>query len=98
MRFIWNEQKSRRNRAKHKVSFETAQMVFADPFALSILDRVVDGEARWQTLGLIAGVVVVLVAHTVEDREGEEVIRIISARKATSRERKIYESQGQKTN
>jgi hypothetical protein len=97
MRFIWDEQKSRRNRAKHKIGFETAQGVFADPLALSILDRIVDGEERWQTLGLVAGAVVVLVAHTVEEREGEEVIRIISARKATPQERKIYESQGQKT-
>jgi uncharacterized DUF497 family protein len=97
MRFVWNEQKSRRNRAKHKISFETAELVFADPFALSILDRVVGGEERWQTLGLIAGAVVVLVAHTVEEAEGEEVIRIISVRKATPQERKIYESQGQKT-
>jgi len=97
MRFVWNEKKSRRNRAKHGVSFETAQMVFADPLALSILDRVVDGEERWQTLGLIAGAVVVLVAHTVEEKNGEEEIRIISARKATRREREIYENQGQKT-
>jgi len=57
----------------------------------------VDGEERWQTLGLMAGAVVVLVAHTAEEKEGEEVIRIISARKATPRERKIYEKQGQKT-
>ena len=97
MRFVWNEKKSRSNRAKHGISFETAQFVFSDPFALSTLDRVVDGEERWQTLGSIASAVVVLVAHTVEAPEGEEVIRIISARKATSRERKIYESQGQKT-
>ncbi len=96
MRFVWDEKKSRRNRAKHKISFETAQLVFTDPFALSILDRVVDGEERWQTLGSIAGTVVVLVAHTVEEEEGETVIRIISARKATPREREIYESQGQK--
>lgn len=97
MRFLWDEKKSRRNRAKHKIGFEIAQLVFADPFALSILDRVVDGEERWQTLGCIAGAVVVLVAHTVEEKDGEEAIRIISARKATPRERRIYESQGQET-
>lgn len=98
MRFVWDEGKNRRNRGKHKLSFETAQLVFADPFALSILDRVVESEERWQTMGLIAGAVVALVAHTVEEMEGEEVIRIISARKATPHERKIYEKQSQKEN
>jgi uncharacterized DUF497 family protein len=97
MRFVWDDKKNRRNQAKHNISFETAQLAFTDPFALSILDRVVDGEERWQTLGSIADAVVVLVAHTVEEAEGEEVIQIISARKATRREREIYESQGQKT-
>ena len=91
MRFVWNEEKSRSNRAKHKVSFETAVLVFEDPYALSIPDGIVEGEQRWQTLGLVGGVVVLLVAHTVEEEDGEEVIRIISARKATPRERMIYE-------
>jgi len=91
MRFVWNEEKSRSNRAKHKVSFETAVLVFEDPYALSIPDGIVEGEQRWQTLGLVGGVVVLLVAHTFEEEDGEEVIRIISARKATPRERMIYE-------
>ena len=73
MRFLWDEAK---NRAKHKVSFETARLVFEDPFALSILDRIVDGEERWQTLGLAGGAVVLLVAHTYREEGGEEVIRI----------------------
>ncbi len=91
MRFVWDERKSRSNRAKHKVSFETAKLVFEDPFAISIQDRTVEGEQRWQTLGLAGGVVILLVAHTYEDENGEEVIRIVSARKATPRERMIYE-------
>ena len=91
MRFVWDEEKSRSNRAKHKVGFETAALVFEDPFALSIPDRIVEGERRWQTLGLVGGVVALLVAHTYEEENGEEVVRIISARKATPRERNIYE-------
>ena len=87
MRFAWDEQ----NLAKHKVSFETARLVFDDPFALSAQDRVVDDEPRWQTLGLVSGEVVLLVAHTVSEDEDEEVARVVSARKATSRERRIYE-------
>jgi uncharacterized protein len=91
MRFSWDEEKNRRNLAKHKVGFETARLVFDDPQAVSQLDRVEDGEERWQTLGLVGGVVVLMVAHTYREDTGEEVIRIISARKATARERSIYE-------
>jgi hypothetical protein len=91
MRFIWEERKSRRNLAKHKVSFETAMLVFDDPRAISRLDRIEHGEERWQTLGLAGRIVVLLVAHTYYDEDGEEVIRIISARKATPHERKMYE-------
>ena len=91
MRFLWDEGKSRRNYAKHKVSFETAQLVFEDPCAISRLDRVTEAEERWHTLGLVHGIIVLLVAHTYCEQEGEEVIRIISARKATSHERNIYE-------
>jgi uncharacterized DUF497 family protein len=67
-------------------------LVFTDPYHVSIQDRFEDGEERWQTLGLVGGVVVLLVAHTThEDENDGEVIRIISARKATKRERLIYE-------
>lgn len=91
MRFDWDEEKNRRNRAKHKLSFETASLVFDDPQALSAPDRVVEGEVRWQTIGLVAGAVVLVVAHAFREENGEEVIRIISARKATGRERRVYE-------
>ncbi len=91
MRFEWDEAKNRRNLAKHRISFETAKLVFEDPRALSIQDRTVDDEERWQTLGLIGGVVVVLVAHTHREENGEEVIRLVSARKATPMERRAYE-------
>jgi uncharacterized protein len=91
MQFIWDERKNRRNRAKHKVSFETAIRVFDDPHAISRPERVEDGEQRWQTLDSVGGIVILLVAHTYSEASGEEVIRIISARKATPYERKIYE-------
>jgi hypothetical protein len=91
MRFVWDERKSRANLAKHHVSFETGRLVFDDPFALSVQDRTVHGGERWQTMGLVGGMVVILVAHTFLEQDGEEVIRIISARKATPHERRIYE-------
>jgi uncharacterized protein len=91
MRFLWDEKKSRLNLAKHKVSFETAVLAFEDPHSISHFDRIKDGEERWQTVGVTGGVAVLLVAHADYEERGEEVIRIISARKATPHERKIYE-------
>ena len=87
----WDEAKNRVNKAKHKVSFELARLVFDDPLHMSHRERVVDGEERWQTIGQVGGVVLILVAHTWQDVGNEEVIRIISARKADARERKRYE-------
>lgn len=91
MRFEWDAEKNRRNRAKHKISFEAAQFVFDDPYAFSIRDRVVNGEERWQTTGRAAGISVLLVVHANREERGEDVIRIITARKATPRERRLYE-------
>jgi uncharacterized DUF497 family protein len=91
MRFEWDETKNRRNLTKHRISFETAKLVFEDPHALTLQDRVVAGEERWQTLGMIGGETIVVVAHTYREADGDEVIRIISARKATSPERRAYE-------
>ena len=76
--------------AKHKVSFETAQLAFGEPHAISRPDRITAGEQRWHTLGLVGGIVIFLVVHTYYECGGEEVFRIISARKATSHERKMY--------
>lgn len=97
MRIEWDESKNRRNLAKHGISFETAQLVFDDPCMLVQQDRVVEGEERWQSLGLVAGVVVILVVHTYREEDGEEVVRIISARKAAAPERKAYEEAHQGT-
>ena len=90
MLFSWDEAKNQTNQRKHGVSFETAKHVFDDPLHLSRQDRVQEGETRWQTLGMIEGVMLLLVAHTVSDEQGEH-IRIISARQATKQERRIYE-------
>jgi len=76
------------------VSFETAQRVFADPLALVIPDRLVDAEERWHIIGTPdpAGFVLLLVVHTFRNEE-EETVRLISARRATSRERRMYEKE-----
>ncbi len=64
--------------------------VFEDPNQLSIQDRFEGDEERWQTMGLVNAIVVLIVAHTVSDDGEEEIVRIISARKATPRERQRY--------
>ncbi len=92
MVFAWDEGKNRINRRKHGVSFESAVRVFEDSRAVSYVERVVDGQERWHTIGLAGGIVVLLVVHTVEEENGEENVRIISARKAAPRERALYES------
>ena len=91
MRFEWDDQKNRTNRRKHRVSFETAREVFNDPLHLSVPDRVVAGEQRWQTIGMAGGIVLLVVAHTYREDDAGEVVRIISARKATRKERRDHE-------
>jgi uncharacterized DUF497 family protein len=71
------------------------QHVFSDPDAFSAQDRVEGGEQRWQTLGLVGGVLLLLVAHAVRNDGPDEIIRIISARRADRKERKRYEKERQ---
>ena len=89
-RFSWDERKNRANRRKHGVSFETATRVFEDPLVIFEPDREVDAEARWQAIGRVEEHILLLVAHTHEEDDGEETIRIISARRATARERETF--------
>ncbi len=92
MRWTWDPDKAAANRSKHGLSFETAQNVFDDPFHASKPDPYPDGD-RWQTIGLVARVLL-LVVHTWPEAESEDeepIGRIISARKATAHERKAYE-------
>jgi len=89
--FEWDETKARANLRKHGISFEIAVRVFADPLAVSKQDRVENGEHRWQTVGVVDGCLILLVAHTVRHDGDTEVIRIISARRADKQERNSYE-------
>lgn len=89
--FEWDQAKADSNLRKHKIRFETATRAFFDPFAIIEQDRIEHGECRWQTLGMADGFLLLLVAHTVRDDDGVEVIRIISARRAEPKERKYYE-------
>ena len=90
MRFVWDENKNWRNLRKHDVRFETATLVFEDPFAISRRDFSVEEEERWITLGAIAPGAILLVVHTLAEEHDEEIVRIISARAAESHERQAY--------
>jgi uncharacterized protein len=84
--------KNRSNQKKHAgIDFETASRVFADPNLMLRKDRAVDGEQRWHAIGTVRKAVLP-VAHVYleENENGEEIIRIISAREADPRERRIY--------
>ena len=89
--FSWDEHKAEINLKKHGVAFEDATLVFYDAHALYKQDRFENGEYRWQAIGMVHGQAVLLVAHTVQDHNGMDHIRIISARQAEKKERKQYE-------
>ncbi len=89
MRFEWDEAKNRGNQSKHHMSFEAAREVFDDPLHASKPNEIVEGEQRWITIGDLA---LVVVAHTYRDDAGEDVVRIISARQASRRERREHEN------
>lgn len=89
--FEWDEQKNSSNQQKHGLSFEIAARVFFDPLCLRRQDRHENGEERWQAIGEVNGLAVLLVAHKQSDIDGGEIIRIISARRATKAERRFYE-------
>ena len=83
--FEWDEQKRRGNLRKHKLDFADCPTVFSAVIATAVDDRFDYGEARFLTLGLLRGNVVV-VAHT----EADGVIRVISMRKAAAHEQEAY--------
>ncbi len=92
MNFEWDETKNRINQEKHGVSFEEAKEVFDDALQISKLDhRFNYFEERWITLGATKKEKLLVVANLFFTNEGEEIIRIISARKANNHERKTYE-------
>ena len=88
--FEWDAAKARADARKHGVNFEDAMLVFSDPYASVEQDRIEGSEPRWQTIGLVGDVVILVVAHTVREQGEDEIIRIISARKATRREQNLY--------
>jgi hypothetical protein len=90
LRFEWNVSKAKSNLKKHSISFEEAETSFSDPKALIIPDPEHSiEEERLILLGLSSNLRFLVVVHCY--RENDAVIRIISARKASKIERKVYE-------
>lgn len=89
IRFSWDDRKNRINQKKHGISFDEAQTIFFDENAIEYFDpdHSVD-EDRFLMLGISFRLRVLVVSYSLRQRGSE--IRIISARKATKKEKKIY--------
>jgi uncharacterized DUF497 family protein len=86
-RIVWDENKNTENKLKHKIGFEDAQYVFADPDRIERVDRSESNkscETRWQTIGKVG--VLLFIVYT----ENGEDTRLISAREAEKHERRSY--------
>ncbi len=90
LQFEWNDKKAQLNKRKHKLTFEEASTTFGDPLSITIPDAVHSiGEDRFITIGTSINNRLIVVVHI----DYEDTIRIISARRATSNEKKQYENE-----
>jgi hypothetical protein len=97
MKFEWDTNKEKINIQKHGITFEQASYVFADLFALNQYDNEhSENEDRWILLGKSLNEMILVVVHTFRDNDGIEFVRIISARRATKREKQTYQKRGPK--
>jgi uncharacterized protein len=88
--FTWDPIKAWSNLRKHGVAFEDAIQVFLDPNNLCNIDNYESGEERLKTIGKFGTTIILSVIHTTIDEDGDEYIRIISARQATQAEENVY--------
>ena len=93
LQFEWDPNKERINIQQHGITFEQASYVFADPFALNRYDgKHSQNEDRWVSSGKSLSEIILVVVHTYRNSDGVEFVRIISARKATKKEKQVYHS------
>ncbi len=96
MKFAWDAQKNQRNQKKHRVSFELAARVFADPYRIEFYDADhSDDENRWLTIGMVqqehfGAVLVVVYTERHGTQHDEKITRLISARPANEYEKRCY--------
>jgi len=88
IKFEWDSNKAASNRKKHGISFEEAQSVFYDDFAVQFFDEGSVSEDRFLMLGMSNEARILIICYC--ERDSGNVIRIISARKATKSERQFY--------
>ena len=91
--FEWDETQNRRNIQKHGVSFASASTLFSLPHLVHLDEKESYGEDRWLAIGCIGPVIGVIVFTEREEDQGNKTIRIISARKASTREIELYEKE-----
>ena len=87
MKIRWDPQKAEANFQKHRIRFADAETVLSDPMTLTIEDQIIDQEQRFLSIGSDALGRTLVIVYTYHG----DSIRLISARKATSKERKYYE-------
>lgn len=91
MRFEWDDEKNEINIRKHGIPFTTAVLIFEGPNCLTFPERIEAGETRWHAIGAVQGSLLFLtVVHTYGEHGAEQIVRIISARRTASHERKLY--------
>jgi uncharacterized DUF497 family protein len=93
MEFSWDESKNQENRKKHAIDFKEASEAFDDPLHISILDKRFDYfDERWITIGATRKRTILVIGHLYYlEHNGTEVVRIITARRATKKEKQQYE-------
>jgi uncharacterized DUF497 family protein len=89
--FEWHEAKAKSNYANHGIRFEKATESFDDPYLVLLKDSFEDGEVRWRIIGATRDSLLLFVVYTIRVKDGQEIIRIISARRVTKKERRKYE-------
>ena len=91
--FEWSPSKAKKNKRKHKITFERAATIFRDPNAISIVDEEHSkDEDRWITIGIDSNGIVLIISHTFRTFDQSTCeIRMISARKAEKPEIKQYQ-------
>ncbi len=91
--FEWDPAKASSNFKKHGVSFEEARSVFRDEFATQFFDEKSHDEDRFILLGMSNESRILVVSHCERGQQDDEILRIISARKATNTEKTFYKGQ-----
>lgn len=91
MRFEWDREKDVANQKKHGgIAFASAALVFDDPGAIYLVDRILGSEQRWHAIGAVSKALLLVVHVYRKENDNGEIIRLISAREANQRERRIH--------